>query len=150
MVLGAPALAEVGVAGSGCDVRAVTPVALGCFFTFATAMTGAVSITLFAPGGPLDAMWQIKPHEYEDLLLLRPVSSVGFAALCVAMAATAFGCFRRKRWGWTLAVALFAINALGDAAHGLSGAWLDGAIGVSIALLILWWLTRSRVRALFS
>lgn len=150
MVLGSPALAEIGMARSGRDVRAFTPIALGCFFTFATVMTGVVSITLFAPGGPLDAMWQVKPHEYQDLLLLRPASSAGFAALCIAMAATAFGCFRRKRWGWMLAVAIFTINALGDAAHGLSGAWLEGAIGVAIAMLILWWLTQPRVRALFS
>ena len=150
MVLGAPPLAEIGMARGGRDVRTATPLALGCFFALATLMTGVVSVTLFAPGGPLDAIWQIKPHEYQDLLLLRPTSSAGFAILCIAMAATMIGCFQRKRWGLMLAITIFAINALGDAAHAFSGAWAEGAFGVAVAALILWWLTRHRVRALFA
>jgi hypothetical protein len=150
MVLGPPPLAEIGLARSGRDVRAITPTALGCFFTFATLMTGAVSVTLFAPGGPLDAMWQIKPHEYEDLLLLRPASSAGFAALCISMAATAFGCLRNKRWGWMLAIAIFTINALGDALRALTGGLVEGLFGAAVAALIVWWLTRAHVRALFA
>jgi hypothetical protein len=129
--------------------KPVTPVALGVFFVFATLMTAAVTVTLQWPGGPLDAMWRVKPAAYSDLLLLRPASTIGFAALCATMAAAAFGAATRKRWGWWLALSIFALNGLGDALNAMGGALAEGAFGVAVTLLILWWLTRRRVRTLF-
>lgn len=130
--------------------KPLTPAALGAFFSFATLMTGAVFVTLFAPGTPLDEMWAIKPREYDALLLLRPASTAGFALLCALMATTAAGVFLRKRWGLRLAIAIFALNALGDAWRALTGSPLEGLLGVSIAGAVLWWLAQARVRSQFN
>jgi hypothetical protein len=130
-------------------LRAVTPVALGVFFTLSTLICAAVSATLLAPNTPLDAMWALKPAAHQDLLLLRPASTAGFIVLTLAMASAAWGCFGRKRWGRILALVIFALNGLGDAARALTGGLVEGLVGVAVAAVLLWWLTRPRVRALF-
>ncbi|MEZ5994758.1 MAG: hypothetical protein R3C25_03315 [Hyphomonadaceae bacterium] len=131
-------------------MRPITPTALGVFFLLSTALTAAVAISLAAPGGALDAMWALKPGAHEQLLDLRPASTLGFAALSLAMAATAYGVARRRAWGWRSALAIFAINGLGDGARAATGAWAEGLLGAAIAAAILWWLMRPPVRALFS
>ncbi|MFZ2029964.1 MAG: hypothetical protein WAU68_06640 [Vitreimonas sp.] len=75
-------------------------------------------------------MWAIKPAAYRQLLVMAPWSGLGFCLLAMAMALTSVGCFRRKRWGWTLAVAIFAINGLADATRFLAGEVFEGLIGV--------------------
>ena len=129
--------------------RPLTPAALSAFFAFATLMTAITAITLLAPGGPLDAIWVMKPREYQQLKAMGPWVCAGFVALSLAAAVGAVGLFRRRSWGWRFAVAAFAINGLSDAARIAFGAVLEGLIGVAVAGLVLAWLTRPRVRALF-
>ena len=95
-------------------------------------------------------IWLTKPEAHGDLMLLRPASTIGFLTLSAAMGFAAVGCMRRKLWGWTLAVAIFATNGLGNAIHAATGALAEGLLGVAITLAILWWLTRPNVRALFA
>ena len=142
--------AERCMAGTdGQRARPWTPVLLGAFFAFATLMCTLAGISLLTPGGPLDWIWLIKPEEHGLLIALGPWAGAGFLALAVAMAAACLGTFRRRRWGLWLAMAIFAVNAAGDAARMTSGAMLEGAIGVAVTGVILWWLTRPRVLALF-
>lgn len=94
-------------------------------------------------------MWRGKPAAYQQLLSMAPWSGGGFCLLAMAMALTSVGCFQRKRWGWMLAVAIFAINGLADAARLLAGEVLEGLIGVIAAGAILYSLSRPRVRAAF-
>ena len=65
------------------------------------------------------------------------------------MAATAVGLHLRCTWGRWLAIGVFTANGLGDAARGITGAVLDGLIGVAIASALVWWLTRPSVQAQF-
>jgi hypothetical protein len=134
----------------GIRARAWTPVLLGAFFAFATSMCVAAGVSLLTPGGWLDWIWLIKPEEHGLLVALGPWAGWGFLGLAVAMAAASWGTFRRRRWGLWLAMAIFAANAAGDAARITSGAVLEGVIGVAVTGAILWWLTRPKVRALFS
>lgn len=154
MVLEPSPLAEGGLGEGGGDVsaaaRPVTPLALAAFFALATAITAAVCVTMIWPGGPLDVIWRLKPYEHEHLMLLRPASTAGFVVICAVMAATAVGALFRKRWGWTLAVGVFGVQAIGDAARMLSGAWASGLFGLAIVVAILWWLARRPVRDLFA
>jgi hypothetical protein len=129
--------------------RPVTPTVLGSFCLFAAAMAGLAAETLFDPGGPLDPVWRIKPAAHAQLLAMGPWVGLAFSALSVAAVVIAAGVFQRRRWGWNAAVVGIVLNAVGDAARGLSGAWLEGLLGVSVTAAIIWWLTRPRVRALF-
>lgn len=129
--------------------RAWTPVLLGGFFAFACVMCALAGTSLLTPGGALDWIWLGKPEEHGLLLALGPRVGWGFLGLALAMAAASYGTFRRRRRGLWLAMAIFGVNAAGDAARIFSGALWEGVIGVAVTAAILWWLTRPRVRALF-
>ena len=132
---------------SGC--RARTPTLLGLFFAFATIMCLLAGTSLLTPGGPLDPIWRVKAEEHRSLLAIGPGVGIGFLLLALVMLAASVGSFRRTRWGRQLAIAILAVNAMGDAARIASGAVAEGLIGVAAAGAILWWLTRRPVRAAF-
>jgi hypothetical protein len=67
----------------------------------------------------------------------------------VFVAASA-GCLLRRRWGWWLAIVIFAANGFGDAVQLATGHVLEGAIGVAVAAAILFYLTRASVQQAFS
>jgi len=67
----------------------------------------------------------------------------------VLLGLAAVGWFRRKYWGWVLGVAIIAINATGDLLNLMAGERLKGAVGVAIAGLLLFYMTRSGVRKYF-
>ena len=69
--------------------------------------------------------------------------------MALLMALASFGMFVRRRWGWRLAIFIFAVSAMADAARIALGAVWEGVIGVAVAGVILWWLTRGRVRRMF-
>jgi len=60
------------------------------------------------------------------------------------------GWWRRRRWGWILAIVIIAIQLLGDLLNLLRGDVLRGAAGVLIASALLFYMTRPRVRAAFA
>jgi hypothetical protein len=105
---------------------------------------------LLTPAGPLDWIWRIKPDAHRQLLALGPRAGGGFLGLALVMAAASCGAFARRRWAWWLALFIFAVNALGDAARIPSGGLWEGLIGIAVTLVILWWLTRRPVRSLFA
>lgn len=131
-------------------MRSVTPLTLAAFFTLAAFIALWACLTMLAPGGAMDLVWRLKPYEHEKLLLLRPASTAGFAVICAAMTLAALGTFLRKRWGLTLALWIFIINAIGDLARTISGAWASGLFGLALSAALIWWLTRARVRVLFA
>ncbi|MGZ6004430.1 MAG: hypothetical protein ACXWK1_21225 [Caulobacteraceae bacterium] len=127
----------------------ITPTAVGVFFAAACVITLVTAITLLAPGGPLDIVWRIKPREHGQLLALSPLAGMGFLLFSAVSAATSLGALGRRQWAWRLALAVFVLNGLSDAARIAFGAWGEGLVGVAATGLIAWWLTRSRVQALF-
>src|SRR6185369_8958132 len=118
----------------------------GSFFAFATAMCALAGASLLTPGGPLDWIWRLKPSEHRQLLEMGPGVGFGFVGLAAVMALASLGSFGRRRWAWPLALAIFAMNALGDAARIPFGA-LEGLAGIVVTAAILWWLARRPVRA---
>lgn len=127
-----------------------TPIALALFFVFGTLMTALAGASILDSSGPLAQIWHVKPDEYRRLRDLAPWSGIGFLLLSGVMAATVRGCLRRKRWGWRLAVLIFTANAFGDALRIPAGSVWEGATGLIIAGLVLVWLWRAPVRALFT
>jgi hypothetical protein len=123
---------------------------LGLFFAFATVICMAAAWSLLDPQSPAARMWAVKAHEYRELLALGPIAGIGFLALSAAMAAASIGSFAAKEWGWRLAVAIIAINAVGDAARALTGGLFEGIVGLAIAGTILRVLFRPRIRNAFT
>ena len=129
--------------------RPITPMVVGAFYLLASLICAAAGVSLLLPRGGFDWMWTIKPAAYNQLLAMGPWSGIGFCLLAMAMALTSVGGLRRKRWGWLLAVAIFATNGIADAARLLAGEVLEGLIGVIVAGAILYVLSRRQIRRTF-
>jgi hypothetical protein len=130
--------------------QVITPWALAAFFAFAVVMTTLAGLSILMPEGPLAVMWRGKPGAYQELLALAPLSGIGFLAISVVMAVACLGTARRRRWGWWLALTIFIANGAGNAAQIFSAALLEGLVGVAVVAIIIAWMTRCRVRALFT
>jgi len=131
-------------------LQQVTPVISGIFFALAAAITTVTGISLLSPGTTLDAMWRIKPTEHDQLLSVGASAFVGFFILAALMGMTSVGSFLRRRWAWWLAMSIFVMNGLGDAVRMVLGAPIEGAVGVAVVTLILFWMSRRGVRDMFS
>lgn len=57
--------------------------------------------------------------------------------LCAALITAGIGWFRRRPWGWRLAVGIISIQVLGDIVNCFRGDWLGGGTGVIIAGALL-------------
>ncbi|MGE5735698.1 MAG: hypothetical protein ACM34E_11460 [Acidobacteriota bacterium] len=59
------------------------------------------------------------------------------------------GWIRRRYWGWVLGVSVIGINLAGDITHFFLGDRLKSGVGVVIASLLLFYMTREKVRGYF-
>ena len=107
------------------------------------------AITLAWPGTPLDLLWNVNPQGHAGLRSLGAIGIVGMAALSVTMLLTAFGLVARRRWAWWVAVVGIIVNAIGDLATAIATGEARTLIGLPVAGLIVWWLTRGEVRSRF-
>ena len=101
------------------------------------------------PGSALDRIWALNPRAYAQLAPFGKVAGHPFLLLAIALAIAGAGRLKRKRWGWRLAVAILAAQFLGDFVNALSGRVLPGAIGLVVASLLLFHITREKIRAGF-
>ena len=113
-------------------------------------MASLAATTLLWRGTPLDRIWLLNPIAYKQLAPLGSVVGILFLLLGTFLAAAGIGWFRRRLWGWRLAVVIICIQLLGDVVNFVRGDWLRGGTGVIIAGLFLWFLLRSGVRSTFA
>ena len=123
--------------------------ALGAFFVFGTLASGLSAVTLLFPNGPLEPMWRLNPRAHEAFSHMGLPAPLLLGAVCLACAAAAFGFFTGRRWGYWLGVALLLLNLTGDLINTVLGIEPRAVVGVPIVALILWYLSRQRVRAFF-
>jgi hypothetical protein len=123
---------------------------IAIFLAAATCVLVGVGTALAYPGTNLEAIWRLYPARRAQLMPYRVWLVPGFLALAIPMALASIGCFRHRKWGWWLAVAIFAVNGLGDVAQLVMGRFLEGGIGVAAASVILVYLVRPGVRNAFS
>jgi len=123
--------------------------AVGIFLVFGAVMATLAGTSLRWPRTYLDDIWILNPPAHRELAPYGPVVGLLFLLLGAILAVAAAGWFKRRLWGWWLAVAVIAIQVLGDLVNAFSGRAVEGAIGVTIAGLLLFYLTRPQVRAAF-
>ena len=124
-------------------------VAIGVFFVFGATMAAYAAATLLKPRTVLDRLWVLNKPGHAQLASLGKGVALGFVVLSALLCAAAVGWFRRRYWGWVLGATIIAINAAGDLINGVRGEWRKGAVGVVIAGLLLFYMTRSGVRKYF-
>jgi len=124
-------------------------VPIGVFFAFGATMSAYAAVTLLKPGTFLDALWALNKQGHEGLAALGRLAALPFAILSPLLCLAAVGWFRRRYWGWVLGVAIIAINMAGDVGQIAFGERWKGAVGVAIAGLLLFYMTRVGVRRYF-
>ncbi len=124
--------------------------AIGIFLFFGTVMAFLAGTTLVWRGTFLDRIWALNPRAYDELAPLGKPVGLLFLSLAVSLALAATGWFKRRRWGWQLAVAIIGTQVLGDFVNIFLGRTIQGLVGVTIAGALLFYITRPHARAAFS
>ena len=112
-------------------------------------MASLAATTLLWRGTALDRIWVLNPAAYRQIAPLGSIVGISFLVLGAALIVAGIGWFRRRLWGWRLAVVIIAIQVLGDVVNCFRGDWLRGGCGVIIAGALLLFLLQPRIRAAF-
>lgn len=123
--------------------------AVGVFLFFGAAMAFLAGTTLLWRGTILDHVWTLNAPAYRRLAPFGRTVGVPFLLLGAALLVAGTGWFRRRLWGWGLAVAIIAIQVLGDLVNAFMGDVLRGAIGLVVAGALLAYLLLPEVRMAF-
>jgi hypothetical protein len=124
--------------------------AIGIFLFFGSITASLAATTLLWRGTVLDRIWALNPIAYKQLAPLGDTVGILFLLLGASLATAGIGWFRRRLWGWRLAVVIIATQVLGDVVNLVRGDWLRGGTGVLIAGAFLLFLRRPKVRAMFA
>jgi hypothetical protein len=122
---------------------------MGIFLIFGAIMASLAGTTLVWRGTTLDRLWTLNPRAYNELAPYGRAIGIPFLLLGVTLALDGLGWFKRRLWGWRLAVVIIATQILGDLANVFLGRFVEGGVGVTIASALLFYLTRPSVRAAF-
>jgi hypothetical protein len=108
--------------------------ALSIFFLAGALISFTAGVSLLFPPSFIEPMWRVNPRAYAHLSDLGPWAAVLMFAVSISCATAAVGLWRRAQWGHKLAVALIAINLVGDVANAVMGIEPRAIVGVPIAL----------------
>ena len=123
--------------------------AIGIFLFFGAVMAGLAAITLLWRGTPLDRLWVLNQMAYKRLVPMGRVVGVLFLLLSGALTTAGIGWFRRRPWGWRLAVVIIATQVVGDLVNCVRGDLLRGGTGVIVAGALLLFFWRPKIRDSF-
>ena len=123
--------------------------AIGIFFYFAMTMALYAAVTLLHPGTALDRLWLLNPGAHRDLLPFRKPAGLMFLVIAAIAAIGGFSWFRRRMWGWRLAVFGICTQCLGDCVNLIRGDFLRGGMGLLIAGALLIYLLSGKIRSNF-
>ena len=123
--------------------------AMGIFLFFGAMMATLAASTLLWRGSALDCLWDLNPAAYKQLAPVSGTVGILFLLLGVALATAGTGWFRRRLWGWRLAVVIVATPVLGDIVNLARGDLVRGGTGAIIAGALLLFLLRPKFRSRF-
>ena len=124
-------------------------IAVGIFLFFGATMALLAGATLVWRGTILDRVWVVNAPAYAQLARFGKTIGIPFLLLGAILAIAGAGWFRRRLWGWRLAVAIIAIQVLGDVVNAFAGDAVRGGVGFVVAGAFLFYLLRPEVRSAF-
>jgi hypothetical protein len=123
--------------------------AIGVFLFFGAIMASLAATTLLWRGTQLDRVWVLNPTAYAKLASFGRTIGLLFLLLGTVLLAAGIGWFRRRLWGWKLAVVIIAAQVLGDAVNCIRGDLVRGGTGVIIAGALMLFLLQHKIKAAF-
>ena len=124
-------------------------IAIGIFLFFGAIMASFAGTTLIWQGSALDRIWALNATAYNQLAPLGRNVGILFLLLSAALAIAGAGWCKRRLWGWRLAVGVILTQALGDLVSIVMGDLMRGAIGLTVAGALLFYVLRPEVRTHF-
>jgi hypothetical protein len=124
--------------------------AMGIFLFFGATMASLAGVTLIWRGTILDQMWAINAPAYRQLAPFGKTVGIPLLLLGATMAVAGTAWFKRRVWGWRLAVAIIATQVFGDLVNAFMGDLVRGGVGFVIAGALLVYLLRPQVRCAFA
>ena len=128
--------------------RGIVPV--GIFLFFGATIASLAEATWTWPGTSVDRIWVLNPTAHKQLATFATPAGILFLLLAAILVLAGIGWFKRRLWGWKLAVAVIATQVLGDLVNFFKGDYWPGGVGFSIATALLLYLLRPAVRAVFN
>ncbi len=130
--------------------RPIGITALSIFFSFGATMSFISFVSLLFPGSFLEPMWRLNPRAREGFASIGAWAIVLMFVVFVGCASAAVGLWRGARWGYWIALALLAINMLGDIVNVVTGTEPRAAVGIPIVIVILAFMMTKRMRRFFA
>jgi hypothetical protein len=125
-------------------------IAVGIFLFFGAVMACLAGTTLVWRGTVLDRMWTMNLLAYKQLAPFGKTVGIPFFLLGAGLAVAGTGWFKRRLWGWRLAIAIIATEVLGNIVNAFMGDVVRGGVGFVIAGALLVYLLRPQVRCAFA
>lgn len=119
------------------------------FLVFGAYMAALAGTTLVWRGTALDKVWVLNQSAYKQLFSAGRSVGVLFLLLSATLVTAAVGWFKRRLWGWVLAVGIISTQVAGDFVNLVRGDFLRGSTGLTIAGALLFYLLRPKVRGAF-
>jgi hypothetical protein len=87
---------------------------LAVFFGLGAVLAAVAAVSLATPGGFLEPMWRLNPIARRGLRGFELPGAALLGAVSLACAGAASGLWRGARWGRRLALAVLAVQLLGE------------------------------------
>jgi uncharacterized membrane protein (DUF2068 family) len=118
--------------------------ALIVLFAIGTCASFLSAVSLLFPGSLLEPIWRLNPNARAGFSQIGSWAIVLMMAVSIACIFTAVGLWRRRRWGYWLAVVILVINLAGDVVNVVMGTEPRAVFGIPLAGAILAYLLRKR------
>jgi len=119
-------------------------------FVIGTCASFISAVSLTFPGSFLEPIWDLNPHARAGFSRIGSWAIVLMISVCIACLFTALGLWRRRSWGYWLAVVMLVVNLCGDVVNVITGIEPRAIIGIPIVGMILAYLLRKRTRYHFN
>jgi hypothetical protein len=123
--------------------------ALIILFVIGTVASLISALSLTFPGCFLEPIWHVNPQAREAFTGLGGWAIALMSTVCAACLCAAIGLWRKRNWGYWLAVGMLCVNMAGSAVNVISGTELRAIVGIPIVLFLLGYLARPQIRKQF-
>jgi len=125
-------------------------IALSIFFALGACIAGVTCVALLLPGGAWEPLWRLNPRAHVAFLSMGVWAIPLMAVVAGACTVAARGLWIRASWGRRVALAVLAVNLVGDVANAVVRHDPRTLIGLPIGGVCIAYLFSARVRGQFA